>query len=222
MKNFRKQRGKYMKKKRKTDRRTLYTRSVIKDSLLEALGEKNFDQITVTDVCRRAEITRATYYLHYQSLTEVLDELLLDALQCEENKTINPNADLEQIAALLTLDGTNSLKQNESLLPVCHRVAQLPKYQVIFHDESISSYVINQIYQWQQPKLVPSFMKKLGISKKEAEMLVLFIIHGTYAVNKALHWKKDDIWYQIHSMLLKYTAGGYGRLIPQKKDKIEP
>ena len=97
-----------MEKKRKTDRRTLYTRSVIKDSLLEALGEKNFDQITVTDVCRRAEITRATYYLHYQSLTEVLDELLLDALQCEENKTINPNADLEQIAALLTLDGTNS------------------------------------------------------------------------------------------------------------------
>ena len=47
-------------KNRKTDRRTLYTRNAIKDALLEALGDKTFEQITVTDVCRRAEITRAT------------------------------------------------------------------------------------------------------------------------------------------------------------------
>ena len=86
-------------KTRKTDRRTLYTRNVIKDALLEALGEKNFEQITVTDVCRRAEITRATYYLHYQSLTEVLDELLIDALQLAEDSTVNLNADVEQTAA---------------------------------------------------------------------------------------------------------------------------
>lgn len=100
----------------------------------------------------------------------------------------------------------------QSLLPVCHRVAQLPKYQVIFHDETISGYVVNQIFMWQRPRLVPSFMKELGIAKKEAEMLALFIINGTYSVNKALHWKKDETWYQVHSMLLKYTAGGYSRL----------
>ena len=77
-------------KNRKTDRRTLYTKNVIKDALLEALEDKNFEQITVTDVCRRAEITRATYYLHYQSLTEVLDELLGDALQMAEEDCENP------------------------------------------------------------------------------------------------------------------------------------
>lgn len=60
-------------KPRKTDRRTIYTRNVIKDALLEAMKEKAFEQITVTDVCRRAEVTRATYYLHYQSLNQVLD-----------------------------------------------------------------------------------------------------------------------------------------------------
>ena len=49
-------------------------------------------------------------------------------------------------------------------------------------------------------------------------MLTLFIINGTYSVNKALHWRKDDTWYQVHSMLLKYTAGGYNRLNRQKKE----
>ena len=122
-------------------------------------------------------------------------------IQMVHNNTLPSEA-----AALLTSDGTKSFKEHESLLPVCHRVAQLPKYQVIFHDESISGYVVNQIYQWQRPRLVPSFMKELGIAKKEAEMLTLFIINGTYSVNKALHWTKDETWYQVHSMLLKYTV----------------
>lgn len=197
---------------RKTDRRTLYTRTVIKDALLESLNEKSFEQITVTEVCRHAEITRATYYLHYQSLTEVLDELLNDALQMAEDNTKNIDEDTEQINNLLSSQGTNFLKTHEDLLPVCHRVAHLPKYQVIFHDESISGYVVNKIYQSQKKKLVPSFIRALGISQKEAEMLSLFIITGTYNVNKALNWKKNDTWYQIHTLLLRYTSGGYEKL----------
>lgn len=43
-------------------------------------------------------------------------------------------------------------------------------------------------------------------------MLTLFVITGTYNVNKSLHWKKNNTWYQMHSMLLKFTAGGYERL----------
>ncbi len=184
-------------KPRKTDRRTIYTRNVIKDALLEAMKEKAFEQITVTDVCRRAEVTRATYYLHYQSLNQVLDELLNDALQ---------------ILSLLAGEQADHLREKESLLPVCHRVAQLPKYQVIFQDETISGYVVNRIYQCQRQKLAPVFAKELHLSKKEAEMLTLFVITGTYNVNKSLHWKKNNTWYQMHSMLLKFTAGGYDRL----------
>lgn len=199
-------------KNRKTDRRTLYTRSVIKDALLEALSEKNFEQITVTDVCKRAEITRATYYLHYQTLTEVLDELLSDALQMADDNCQTPDSDALQIMSLLGKGGASHLKENESMLPVCHRVAQLPKYQVIFHDETISGYVVNRIFQCQRGRLAPVFMKAFGIPKKEAEMLTLFVITGTYNVNKALNWKKDDLWYAVHSMLLKFSSGGYQTL----------
>lgn len=199
-------------KSRKTDRRTLYTRNVIKDALLDALTEKSFEQVTVTDVCRRAEITRATYYLHYQSLTEVLDELLSDALQMAAEDCETPDDDVLQILSLLAGEQPDHLKEKESLLPVCHRVAQLPKYQVIFHDETISNYVVNRIFQCQRKKLAPAFMKVLNLSKKEAELLTLFVITGTYNVNKALNWKKNDTWYKVHSMLLRFTSGGYERL----------
>ena len=45
---------------RKTDRRTLYTRQVIKDALLELLTENTYDRINVTMLCRQAEISRAS------------------------------------------------------------------------------------------------------------------------------------------------------------------
>lgn len=199
-------------KPRKTDRRTIYTKNVIKDALLDALAEKSFEQITVTDVCRRAEVTRATYYIHYQSLTEVLDELLNDALQMADQDCQKQDEDALQIMSLLAEETADYLKEKESLLPVCHRVAQLPKYQVIFHDETISGYVVNRIYQCQRQRLAPVFMKKLHLTKKEAEMLTLFVITGTYNVNKSLNWKKNGTWYQIHSMLLKFTSGGYDHL----------
>ena len=51
----------------------------MKDALLELLEEQPFEKITVAALCRQAEITRATFYLHFQDINEVLDELLDEA-----------------------------------------------------------------------------------------------------------------------------------------------
>ena len=67
------------KKARKTDRRSVYTRNVIKDSLLSLLAEKDLADISISELCREAEINRGTFYLHYDNTSEVLDELFDDA-----------------------------------------------------------------------------------------------------------------------------------------------
>lgn len=45
----------------KEDRRTRYTKNIIKDTLLELMHQKSFDKITVTELCRKAEINRGTF-----------------------------------------------------------------------------------------------------------------------------------------------------------------
>ena len=77
---------------RKTDRRTLYTRQVVKDALLELLQKTAYDRINVTMLCRQAEITRATFYLHYEDLNQVLDEVITEALDIAERSA--PRASL--------------------------------------------------------------------------------------------------------------------------------
>ena len=67
-------------KPRKTDRRTLYTKGVIKDAFLAALKTKSYDRITVSDLCKVAEINRSTFYLHYADALAVFDEILDELL----------------------------------------------------------------------------------------------------------------------------------------------
>ena len=65
---------------RKTDRRTLYTKGVIKEAYLVALKTKHYDKITVSELCSAAEINRSTFYLHYADALAVFDEILDELL----------------------------------------------------------------------------------------------------------------------------------------------
>lgn len=44
------------------------------DSLLALLEEKDLEFITVKDVCARAEVGRSTFYLHYETIEDLLVE----------------------------------------------------------------------------------------------------------------------------------------------------
>lgn len=201
------------KKERKTDRRTIYTENVIKDSLLELLQDTSFEKLTVTAVCKQAEITRATFYLHFDDLTAVLDSTLEDALSLTMHGTDNPNQDMIQLMGLFS-DAPNAatVKQHETLLPACQRVADSPKYHVLFLDESLSDYIIKKMYLTEKDKMIPMLMKQCHLSRKEADKVFLFVIYGAYHVNKSMHWEKSDEWYQLQSKLIQFILGGFGAL----------
>ena len=62
------------------DGRVRYTKMVIRQSFLTLLKEQSVDKITVADVCRLAEINRATFYRHYENQYGILYELELGLL----------------------------------------------------------------------------------------------------------------------------------------------
>gem|GEM_PF-1997960 len=83
-------------KTRKTDRRTLYTRTMILDSYIKLLKEKPRDKIMITEICRLAEINRCTFYLHFADIKDVenaIEQKMLkdvkEFVQSQENKSNN-------------------------------------------------------------------------------------------------------------------------------------
>ena len=55
----------------KSDRRVERTRHLLQKSLIELIGERGYDAITIQDIADRANLGRTTFYLHYNSKDEL-------------------------------------------------------------------------------------------------------------------------------------------------------
>ena len=99
-------------KQPKLDPRVKRTRKLLQQSFAELLAEKDFHSITVHDIAERAELNRATFYLHFADKYALLGQSVRDALTERLEKRL-PNAqtlsfdNLRLLAAVVTefMDG---------------------------------------------------------------------------------------------------------------------
>jgi AcrR family transcriptional regulator len=175
----------------KNDRRYAYTHGVIKDAMLELLHQISFNEVTVSSLCRQAQVGRATFYTHYDNLTEVIEELVEDAIKATDRSSAKSVDGMRELARYLSTDhGFREMESKILLLPICQRVADNPKYNVLFKDPALSDYILSMIYRQERDYQINELMK-YGVSDKEADMLFIYMLTGAFAVNKALGWKKD-------------------------------
>lgn len=86
---------------KKTDRRVLYTKMVLRNSLLELMKEKSIEKITPTELCRNADINRNTFYSHYYSPMELLKSIE-DEIYEQVERSLDITLQNDDITGLLT------------------------------------------------------------------------------------------------------------------------
>ena len=72
-------------------RSAVRSRNLIGKAFLELLEEKEFEKITVTDIVRRADINRSTFYAHYPDVRGLVEDIIEDAL----NRTMSLMEEIE-------------------------------------------------------------------------------------------------------------------------------
>ncbi len=88
----------------KNNRRTLVTRRILRESLMELMKEKPISKISIKEICDLSEMSRSTFYLHYQDQFELLADVEQDVLENTEKTLGTFNGSLntkEGIAAFL-------------------------------------------------------------------------------------------------------------------------
>ena len=65
----------------KNNRRTIITKKILKETLLELLEEKPISKITIKEICDMSEMSRSTFYLHYQDQFMLLEDLENELIQ---------------------------------------------------------------------------------------------------------------------------------------------
>lgn len=70
------------------DRRKRRTRNAIQKACVELIREKGFDSMSILDIAERADINRATFYLHFLDKFDMIDQFEHEIMQeIEENLT---------------------------------------------------------------------------------------------------------------------------------------
>ena len=61
---------------RRLDRRVQRTRKMLRESLMSLIMEEGYDEISIQDITDKANLGRATFYLHFKDKDELLLELM--------------------------------------------------------------------------------------------------------------------------------------------------
>src|SRR2546430_4292834 len=87
------------------DLRARRTRKWLQDALIELMKEKSFQDIQITELTARAQVSRPTFYLHFRSKEELLlshVDVIFDEFHTEVSREIaRGNIDRERFSIML-------------------------------------------------------------------------------------------------------------------------
>lgn len=181
---------------KKANRRTRFTKFVIKEAFLRLKRSKSYNAITIAEICRNAEINRSTFYLHYRGVQEVLDEVVEDAC--------GRLCSLPEHLKLLPIN------TNSCTYPFCRYLRENPKYQCIFFDDELTTRIVSRLVADSYSTFVEQMQEQTGLTVEQVEPLLYFQISGCLAVAKRFGSLSDENWCIVQSNLDAFLRNGFG------------
>lgn len=157
------------------DRRVRKTKRAVKDSLVRLLGYKNFDQITVTELCGEADISRITFYTHYTDKYELAEELFQELLKvavedfCRLQRENNPEEEALKGYGNLLDCILNLFESNTAFL---RQMSQRRNPYLYYSFYSLVFQKVEQRVKTESQKLIPRFGSR---------PFSAFLCHGLWA-----------------------------------------
>ena len=162
-----------------TDKRIIKTRTSIKSAFMELVEEKPISKINVSELAYKALVNRSTFYLHYEDVQAVADDIEREIesriSSCIDDFDIN---DIYGSTYSVFKKLTNRLNENEKM-----------KKYIVFSTNSIK--VIEKIKGIFVRKTKSSILKKFpNISEDEIEYPLIFAAAGV--IDSYVNWVKKD------------------------------
>lgn len=63
------------------DKRIKKTKRNLKSTVIAMMSEMTFEEISITELCKRADISRITFYTHYSDKYALIDDIFQDMIQ---------------------------------------------------------------------------------------------------------------------------------------------
>ena len=160
----------------KSESKYFNTAQLKDEALIALLKKKDFEFITVKEICEKAGVNRSTFYLHYENLSDLLaetTEMINKRFQEGYKKTfIDVSMGSVDDVFLITPEYIkpylNFVKENKELFKLIHEKPQLFNNQKAFE----------KLYA----ELFTYILDKFGVDEKEKPYIFAFYTQGVLAV----------------------------------------
>ena len=107
-----------MKDNKKEDLRVIRTKEAIRSTFEEMICEMDYDKITIKELTERARINRKTFYLHYNSLDDLLLEMQNEMAKniIERTQGLERPRDMDKITREFFMVSESSGQLHEKLM----------------------------------------------------------------------------------------------------------
>ena len=180
----------------KTDLRKIKSVKKIKEAFLSLHAKEGYDGVTVSSLCKEAGISRGTFYAHFGNVTDVLDEVLDEAL----------DGTGKIWAKYLKIDG--DVLNDKCAAPFCVFVRESKKYRKLFTDDAFSSRIVDKLVGRSFDKYYDYIALHSDLTRDQLKSVMNFQISGCLAITKMSIRDNIKDWTCVRECIDKFVMSG--------------
>lgn len=163
----------------KSESKYFHTAERMAEALLSLLLEKDFEYITVKDICARAGVNRSTFYLHYENTTDLLAEAVTLANRHVPNSF--PGQDTVSAAISNTPRDELFFITDQWLMPYLDYIKANQHFYYVIHKQ-MNVFGVEQAYGQFFQNIFSPILSRYGVAEEKHGYIMEFYRHGLVAI----------------------------------------
>ena len=155
-------------------------------AFLDLLAEKDFEYITVKEICQKADVNRSTFYLHYETIADLLDE----SVKFMMNDFYKHFSGFDIVSKIndLSLDELLFIKP-DFIIPY---LSYIKNNKVLFKTSILHSGTLrlDSNYKKLFDDIFSPILMRFNVPENERPYMMAFYINGITAL--VMEWLKND------------------------------
>jgi AcrR family transcriptional regulator len=183
--------------KAKDNRKVIYSKMVLRDSLIELMQTRPILDISVKEICDKADISRSTFYAYYKDQYDLLKQI--------EDGTLTFLEDI-----LIKYESKQSMRE------MTRMVEEILKYiadnsnsiQVLLSENGDINFQKRFFRRFSDRQKMMKYFAEKTTDEEESEYHLVFVVSGAVAFMQ--HWLKNNMNIpipELAAMLIKLTKG---------------
>ncbi len=178
------------------DTRNKKTKQKIRNSLLKLLLKKQFQEISILELCIEAQISRTSFYKNYGNIRMVMEETI--------DELIDETMDLAD-EFFSCINGKNKKKQ----MPMCELIRKDLRFQPVIKDEELTRLFIERMSQKIDEKTIMAVTKLSDLNPLQIRILFEFQLCGCIMSIRNAYDLSDEAWQKRKRIIDVFLKKGY-------------